>query len=72
MYLVTVNHLNTNSMYNKNLYRRNIELKEVVKVYLFKLIGIIHMVINFGTSGKFLTVVLHPEGVKQDNLVLSN
>lgn len=30
------------------------------------------MVINFGTSSKFLTVVLHPEGVKQDNLVLSN
>ena len=30
------------------------------------------MVINFGTSGKFLMVVLHPEGVKQDNLVLSN
>ena len=59
-------------MYNKNLYRKNIELKEVVKVYLFKLIGIIHMVINFGTISKFLTVVLHPEGVKQDNLVLSN
>ena len=34
-------------MYNKNLYRKNIELKEVVKVYLFKLIGIIHMVIKY-------------------------
>ena len=30
------------------------------------------MVINSGTSGKFLTAVLHPEGVKQDNSVLSN
>lgn len=30
------------------------------------------MIINSGTSGKFLTAVLHPEGVKQDNSVLSN